>query len=320
MSFAHLNPNSNMDLLTAAVTRRTSSLPSSSPSVSPPDSPQSPSYASLKLSTTENATTSDTAIGLGVSIPFSGGSQRKLYLSERIDHIARDFSLNKDHFFRARLSSLQEALGRLHDGTHEEFVESCMELEDIRDETLYAARDDGVRALVRANAEYHSEIAAANAEYENSRATMKSELLAHLSNKRRRLIEDKSLSDIASLPLLNSDLPGSPSLNGASGVGGFPRKLRHRIPLPPATARYPSSTLVTKTALDELLETLAESIKGKKGMGGVGGEERARERVEREREKLVRSGLEGVKAWEGEEDLIACRRKHVRQGGKQRKR
>ncbi|BFZ55004.1 hypothetical protein PYCC9005_002042 [Savitreella phatthalungensis] len=123
--------------------------------------------------------------------------------------------------------------------------------------------------------------------------------------------------------------------DAASATGS--RKLRHRLPVHPGSPmlgggtefgdgfgfgngvvgvggpRYPvggrGGVMETRTQLDEMLVRLGDQIRQRKGYSGAGAEDRARDRIEREREKLVRTMLDGAKHNDIEDDLALIRRR-----------
>lgn len=314
-----------MDLLTQAITQRPTRSPATPPrssgqghynhrkserSVTPPPPPPPPPAP----------TAADSRI-----------NARRNNILTQVQNLENEFTKKKDRYFHEQLRQLQEDLSRLHDGTHADFNLGVADLMDVRNESLYIAREEGLQKVRVAEEDYAREVAAANEEFDSTRATLKNDILAHLQNKRKRLESDKSLSDISlsSTAIVSAgggttqyhhhyhhhhqpnhpEAPPSPSL-GHGHAGS--RKLRHRLPVPTATmANYPPTTLTTKSALDEVLETLADTIKARhwKSTQQPQNEDRVRDRIEREREKLVRSMLMGVAAAEGDADLSEMKRK-----------
>lgn len=301
-----------MDLLTQAIDRRSHD----------PPSPGIPTYIPRQH---YNHQTSSTAVtDRTPSPPSATGNSRRSYLAQQLTNLNADFIAKKDQYFNLQLRKLQEDLSRLHDGTHAEFNNGVSDLLDQRNEALYTAREVGMSRLRLAEDEYERELIAANEEYESTRHNLRSDLLTHLQNKKRKLESDKNLTDISISTSIQE--PASPSLapttNGTIGS----RKLRHRIPAPlttsSGTGTYPldilartkngSQELVTKTSLDEVLENLGETIKQRHFKSQAPqNEDRVRDRIEREREKLVRGMLIGASTYECDSDLQELKRQYV---------
>lgn len=311
-----MNGKSNMDLLTQAITQRPSRQ------TSPPLPPPPPPAATTTTTTFSNNSGYNGGGGAfqsrgredrSVTPPSTSGGDgrtnpRRATIVSQLQALDTDFTRKKDRYFHEQLRQLQEDLSRLHDGTHQEFNSGVSDLLDIRNEALYIAREDGLAKLKLAETDYEREIAAANEEYESTKTSLKNDLLTHLINKKKKLESDKTYSDISLSTTLEA--PPSPSLMPHT-TGS--RKLRHRIPVPSIDAAYPPSQLSSKSALDEALETLAETIKSRhwKNNQQPQNEERVRDRIEREREKLVRSMLIGVTAPEADADVLEMKRKYV---------
>lgn len=292
--------NGNMDLLAQAITQR------------PPQSPKTPPI--IPHNSADNARRPDASHSPPpVTTGDSRTTARRNNILTQIQNLETDFAKKKDRYFHEQLRQLQEDLSRLHDGTHADFNSGVTDLMDIRNESLYIAREEGLHKLRVAEEDYAKELAAANEEFETTRATLKNDLLAHLQNKRKRIESDKSLSDISLSTTLEA--PPSPSLHHTTGS----RKLRHRVPvINHVTATYPPTQLASKSALDEVLEGLAETIKARhlKPTQQPQNEDRVRDRIEREREKLVRTMLVGVAQAEADADLSEMKKKVTEKGKK----
>ena len=149
-------------------------------------------------------------------------------VGEKLIGIEREFALNREAHFRRILSSLQKELQELHDGTHKNFLDGFADLEDDRDKEL--SRIKFVRDYGRENAkrEYLRELQTAKHHFEETKKDLRERLLQSISNRRKRLREDKLIIDTAndSYLLLHSSSSGAitPSANDAQDR----RKLRHR--------------------------------------------------------------------------------------------
>ena len=309
---------------------------------------------------------------------------RKSNLMNQLNALATDFAQRKDHHFAVQLRQLQEDLSRLHDSSHPGYLAEVADLKDIRDESLYTAREEGDARLRTAREDYERELEAADRDFEQSRQLLKGELIGYLQGKKRRLETDRSMLDIASslsMPqvhphatrnsatataaatsvvssnhtnviaqntgTLHTTAVGGGATTGNSvasvpnsshaahlsaaaassttserrtgaatplhGVDDDPRKLRQRASAVAGGDKYPSlARTEPSTQLDEMLTHLGEQIRQRKGYSGAGAEDRARDRIEREREKLVRTMLDGARNNEIEEDLQILRRKAVK--------
>lgn len=303
-------PASNMDLLTQAITQRPRRSTSPPPTFqgqarSSYNRPQSSRREVDRRSTSPPQTT-------GNGENRAGAARRNAILSQ-INHLESEFIKKKDRYCADQLRQLQEDLSRLHDGTHADFNTGCADLMDIRNEALYIAREEGLGKLRLAEADYERETESAREEYEKSRASLKNDLLTHLQAKKRKLETDKTLSDISLSTTLEA--PPSPSLHTIAQAGS--RKLRHRLPLQQHVSNYPSPSLSTKSPLDEALETLAETVKTRhwKHNQQPQNEERVRDRIEREREKMVRAMLVGATQQEADADVNEMKRKYIAKKG-----
>lgn len=264
--------------------------------------------------------------------PNAVGTGRRNQLAQQINNLNTEFVAKKDQYFNLQLRKLQEDLSRLHDGTHADFNAGISDLLDERNEALYTAREHGLSRLKLAELEYEREIISANEEYETTKHVLRSDLLTHLQNKKRKLETDKNLADISVTTTIQEPLSPSlaPTLSGVGAIGS--RKLRHRVPVSTTTTTNSSSypldilsrgakngqqnELTTKTALDEVLENLGDTIKQRHFKSQAPqNEDRVRDRIEREREKLVRGMLIGVTTIEGDNDLQEIKRKYVPKKG-----
>lgn len=300
---------SNMDLLTQAITQRPPH------SLTPPPAVQTQartSYGRPQSARREPERRSS-------SPPQPPGetrvNARRANIISQIDRLESEFIKKKDRYCGEQLRQLQEDLSRLHDGTHKDFNTGVADLMDIRNESLYIAREEGLSKLRRAEADYERETASANEEFEASKASLKDDLLGYLRGKRRQLETDKALSDVSLSTTLEA--PPSPSLHNMASAAVGSRKLRHRLPIQPHIEHYPSFTLFTKSPLDEVLEQNAETIKTRHGKQNQQpqNEDKVRDRIERERDKLVRSMLLGVTQQEADMDLMEMKRKYVPKKG-----
>lgn len=290
----------NMDLLTQAITQRPPRSPSPPPSFHSHSTYQS-RRDDTRRSATPPTTTSATTAG------EARGNARRANIASQLQLLDTEFAKKKDRYFHEQLRQLQEDLSRLHDGTHHDFNVGVADLLDIRNESLYIAREEGLAKLKLAELDYEREMAAANEEFDSTRSTLKNDLLTHLQNKKRKLENDKSLSDIS----LSNTLEAAPPSPSLMPITAGSRKLRHRIPVPTVGTAYPPSALTSKSALDEVLESLGETIRSRhlKHNQQPQAEERVKDRIEREREKLVRSMLVGAVGSEADADLAEMRRR-----------
>lgn len=294
-----------MDLLTQAITQR----PPRSPS--PPPTFQSQRRTSHAASTAARRETERKSPSLPPPTGDTRVNARRNNIISQLSLLDSEFAKKKDRYFHEQLRQLQEDLSRLHDGSHVEFTTGVMDLMDTRNELLYIAREEGLSKLKLAEADYERELASANEEFESSRATLKNDLVTHLLNKKRKLESDKTLSDISLSTTLEA--PPSPSLHSIATAAPGSRKLRHRLPIQPHINNYPTPNLFTKSPLDEALEQLSETIKARhwKHNQQPQNEERVRDRIEREREKMVRGMLIGVTQQEAELDVTEMKKKYV---------
>lgn len=312
--------------------------------------------------------------GAGGGAPITG---RKSALLNQLNALTSDFIQRKDHHFAVQLRQLQEDLSRLHDSTHGGYLAEVADLRDVRDESLFIAREEGDARLKAARQEYEAELANADRDFEQSRQSLKGELVGYLQGKKRRLESDRSMLDIASSysaaqanphatrtqattagaggaagtaasanGVANGTTGGSGSIGGGDGKrtgsgntpAGLgeedPRKLRQRTAGAGSTHglaggsgggggngaagggaadKYPSlARTEPSTQLDDMLTHLGDQIRQRKGYAGAGAEDRARDRIEREREKLVRTMLDGARNAEIEDDLALLRRRAVK--------
>lgn len=331
-----------MDLLTQAITQR----PPRSPS------PGHAGHVMHQGRREERSTTPASTSVPAVASGDARTNARRANLLAQLQSLDTEFAKKKDRYFHEQLRQLQEDLSRLHDGSHVDFNTQVSDLMDVRNEALYIAREEGMSKLQLARDDYEREVTAANEEFESTRATLKNDLLTHLQNKKRKLEHDKTLSDISinatleappspsMMPLSmlgNFQMNGSSSSSGLIGSHAHPtttsmttgnnnnnnvtttttgsRKLRHRLPLStnPSGNLYPPSSLTSKSALDEALESLGDTIKARhwKHNQQPQNEDRVRDRIEREREKLVRSMLIGITQAEADADVLEMKRKFV---------
>lgn len=296
----------NMDLLTQAITQR----PPRSPSP-PPSFHSHSTYQSRREDARRSITPPTTTTNSVATTGEARGNARRANIASQLQLLDTEFAKKKDRYFHEQLRQLQEDLSRLHDGTHHDFNVGVADLLDIRNESLYIAREEGLAKLKLAELDYEREMAAANEEYDSTRATLKNDLLTHLQNKKRKLENDKTLSDISLSSTLEATAAAAPPSPSLMPVTAGSRKLRHRIPVPMVGTTYPSSSLTSKSALDEVLEGLGETIRSRhlKHNQQPQNEERVKDRIEREREKLVRSMLVGAAVQEADADLAEMRRR-----------
>ncbi|EMR10663.1 hypothetical protein PNEG_01363 [Pneumocystis murina B123] len=245
---------------------------------------------------------------LNISASESKKDKRRRLLIEKLDHISRDFIMNRESYFHNQLLSLQNEMQQLHDGTHEEYLDSLRDLEEIREKELKSIQLMKDFLLKRAESEFEHDVELLEEEFTMSKATLKSRLLSHLFSRKRRLHEDKELLDIVndSSFVLHSHSTTNPSLSPISITSTDKRKLRHR-----------KGYVNNKSGLAEDISLFSSTIYNcKKNSENISSflnsieeqitKDRSREKQERERDKSSNDIL-GAKESEIMEDLIAIK-------------
>lgn len=242
---------------------------------------------------------------LNVPTSESKKDKRRRLLIEKLDHISRDFLANRESYFHKQLTSLQNEIQQLHDGTHSEYLDGLRDLEEIREKELKSIQLMMEFLLKRAENEFEHDVEILEEEFMISKATLKSTLLSHLFSRKRRLHEDKELLDIVndSSFVLHSHSAINPSLSPISSMPTDKRKLRHRKGHGNNRSGLDDASLLPSTIynyrknsenIGSFLNSIEEQIS------------RDRNREKQEREKS--NDIFGARESEIIEDLIAMKR------------
>ncbi|KTW27246.1 uncharacterized protein T551_03240 [Pneumocystis jirovecii RU7] len=248
---------------------------------------------------------------LNIPIVESKKDKRRRLLIEKLDHISRDFLINRESYFHNQLLSLQNEIQQLHDGTHIEYLDGLRDLEEIREKELKSVQLMKEFLLKRAENEFVHNVEELEEEFAISKTTLKSTLLSHLFSRKRRLHEDKELLDIVNDSSLasHSYSTTNPSLSPISSISNIDkRKLRHRKGLgnnkntsiddsmPPSSNvnNYKKSSDNISSFLKSIEEQIAK--------------ERSREKQEKERDRASLNDIFSLKESEIMEDLAAIKR------------
>ncbi|KAG5513271.1 hypothetical protein PMAC_001642 [Pneumocystis sp. 'macacae'] len=247
---------------------------------------------------------------LNIPIIESKKNKRRRLLIEKLDHISRDFLINRESYFHNQLLSLQNEIQQLHDGTHSEYLDGLRDLEEIREKELKSVQLMKEFLLKRAENEFEHNVEELEEEFLMSKATLKSTLLSHLFSRKRKLCEDKELLDIVNDSSLgpHSYSTTNPLLSPVSSISNIDkRKLRHRKGLGNSKnasiddSVSLSSSINYKKSSDNtnfFLKSIEEQIT----------KERNREKQEKERDKISLNDIFSPKESEIMEDLTAIKR------------
>jgi len=107
------------------------------------------------------------------------------------DKVEKDFAELKEKFFKEKIASLKREIDSINNGTHPGFCEKCKELEQVRDDKIYAAEQWRSYQLQNINNAFDAEKRQADEEYKAERQQMRERMIQTLLDKRKKLSDDK---------------------------------------------------------------------------------------------------------------------------------
>lgn len=131
--------------------------------------------------------------------------KRRVNLENRVGKIQQSFILERDSYYRDRLTSLQTDLTSLHQGNNELFMRKLRDLEEARDLELVRLRLYEEYRVYRSGIEFQEEIEKTKEDHERLVKICKERLYQNIEMKTKKLQEERLLMDVANIHTYSMD-------------------------------------------------------------------------------------------------------------------
>jgi len=108
-----------------------------------------------------------------------------------MERIEKEFSDLKEKFFSDQIESLSFERDRIRDGKHERYIEKAKELEEKKNEKLWAAQQWREYQLQNINQVFESEKRQAEDDFKGERSQLKERMVVAIEDKVKKLEEEK---------------------------------------------------------------------------------------------------------------------------------